>query len=152
MDSQIGSSTSNTPTADTAKKHVLLIEDEFFIADLYKNILTNAGFEVALAQDGDAGLKLAQGMPKLILLDIMLPKVNGVKILSLLKSDEKTRHIPVILLTNLGQADVIQEAFKIGAQGYLLKMHLNPADLVKYVNDFIANPNLKMDVNSLVLD
>ena len=152
MDSINPTNSNNTGEINIKPKTILLIEDEFYIADLYKNILQKAGFDVELAQDGDSGLKMAQSKPDLILLDIMLPKINGLMILSSLKLNPETKSIPIILLTNLGQADIIKQAFTMGASGYLLKMSLKPNDLVKYVNEFIANPDTQMDINSLVLD
>lgn len=137
---------------ETGKK-VLLIEDELFIRDLYEHILKEAGIGVEVADDGEQGLQKAKNKGiSLILLDIMLPKLNGIEVLKILKSDEATRSIPVVLLTNLGQDSVIKTAYDLGVQGYLLKVSLKPEDLVKCVNDFFMNPNLKMDYNTLDLD
>lgn len=134
------------------RKKVLLIEDEFYIRDLYRGILSVAGFDVGYAINGIEGVKMAQEQPNLILLDIMLPGMNGIEVLKKLKSDPQTKEIPIVLLTNLGQSEVIKEAFNLGAQGYLLKVHLKPGDLVKDVQQFLDNPKLTMDFNSLVLD
>lgn len=132
---------------------ILLIEDEYFISDLYKRILEDAGFEVMTATDGQEGLQKAKLNPDLILLDIMLPGLNGLQLLQKLKSEEGTvRNIPVVLITNLGQANIIKEAFNLGAQGYLLKVNLKPQDLIDQVNIFLANPDFKMDYEKLVFD
>lgn len=133
-------------------KKILLIEDEFFILDLYQRILESHGFEVLTAVDGEQGLEQANLGPDLILLDIMLPKFNGLQVLTKLKSQTQTQNIPVILITNLGQESIIKEAYNCGAQGYLLKVNLNPKDLVEHVNNFLNNPNLKMDYGKLVFD
>lgn len=133
-------------------KKILLIEDEFYIRDLYRMILEKASFEVFLAQDGEEGHKLAQNLPDLILLDIMLPKMNGIMLLKKLKEDNLTKNIPVVLLTNLGQEDIIKAAFDSGASGYLLKASLNPNELVKEINIFLENPNFKMNPKTLVFD
>lgn len=132
--------------------NILIIEDEYFISDLYKKILEEAGFEVITAVDGDQGLQKARLNPDLILLDIMLPGLNGLELLQKLKSEETIKNIPVILITNLGQANIIKEAFDLGAQGYLLKVRLKPQDLVEQVKAFLANPNFKMDYDKLVFD
>lgn len=134
------------------KPKILLIEDEYFISDLYKHILEDGGFEVSSAIDGPTGLELAKQMPNLILLDIMLPKMNGVEVLTKLKNDPQTLGIPVVLVTNLGQAGIIKESFNVGAQGYLLKMSLTPEQLVNTAKMFISNPQMKMDLKSLHLD
>lgn len=133
-------------------KKILLIEDEFYIRDLYRMILEKASFEVFLAQDGEEGYKLAQNLPDLILLDIMLPKMNGIILLKKFKEEERTKNIPVVILTNLGQEEVIKAAFDSGASGYFLKARLNPDELVKKISIFIENPNFKMNPKTLVFD
>ncbi len=133
-------------------KKILLIEDDFFILELYKRILGGAGFEVITASDGEQGLQIAKQGPDLILLDIMLPKLNGLQVLRGLKSETITRHIPVVLITNLGQSSIIKEAFELGAQGYLLKVRLEPEELIRQVNIFLADPNFKMDYQKMAFD
>lgn len=137
---------------DSNKGRVLLIEDEFYIRDLYKGILESAGINVDLAPDGNEGLSAAQSNPALILLDIMLPGLNGLEVLKNLKQNPATKGIPVVLITNLGQEDVIREAFNLGAQGYLLKVHLSAKDLIDEVNKFLNDPHFTMDVNTLPFD
>lgn len=133
-------------------RRLLLIEDEFYIRDLYKGILEGAGFSVELAADGQEGLNKATKKPNLILLDIMLPGLNGLEVLRALKKDPNTKSIPVVLITNLGQEDVIKEAFAQGAQGYLLKINLAAQDLIKSVTKYLSEPDFKMDVNTLTFD
>lgn len=134
-------------------KKVLLIEDELFISDLYKHILNEAGIRVETAQDGQEGLQKAkEDGVGLILLDIMLPRLNGIDVLKKLKSDAATSSIPVVLLTNLGQTSVVKIAYDLGAQGYLLKVSTRPQDLVQCVRDFLQNPNLKINFETLDLD
>ena len=133
-------------------KKLLLIEDEFYIRDLYKEILEHAGFEVDLASDGKEGLERSKLIPNLILLDIMLPKLNGLDVLKFIKGDPTTAQIPVLLITNLGQEDVIKEAFRLGAAGYLLKINLEADDLINLVNKYLVDPTFKMDVNTLTFD
>lgn len=137
---------------DQAKK-VLLIEDEVFISDLYKRILNDAGIMVEEALDGKEGLQKAkEAGVGLILLDIMLPGLNGIEVLRKLKSETATSSIPIVLLTNLGQKSVVKTAFDSGAQGYLLKVKTSPAALVKCVRDFLRNPRLKVNFDTLDLD
>ncbi len=115
-------------------------------------ILERAGFEVFLAEDGEKGYNLAQNLPNLILLDIMLPKMNGIILLKKLKEEDLTKNIPVVLLTNLGQEEIIKTAFDNGASGYFLKARINPDELVKKISIFIENPNFKSDLKTLVFD
>jgi len=136
---------------NTGKK-ILLIEDEMFIRDLYFRVLSKAGFNVIAAQDGAEGLTKVFENPDLILLDIMLPKMNGIELLKKFKNDDLVKHIPVVLLTNLGQESVILEALDIGAQGYLMKMRHDPYEIVDLVGKFINNPGFKMEVEQMDLD
>src|SRR3990167_9487484 len=95
---------------------ILIVEDEKDIRDLYTEILTEAGFEVGEAGDGETGLKEAtSGKYDLVLLDIMLPKMDGLQILREIKKDSKLASLKVILLTNLSTDNVIKEGFSLGA-------------------------------------
>lgn len=133
-------------------KKILLIEDEFSVRELYKNILETAGFNIILAMDGEEGYRQAQNIPDLILLDIMIPKLNGLMLLKKLKSDKRIKDIPVVLLTNLGQESIIKTAFEKGASGYFLKARLDPGEIVNKIYYFLENPDFKMDVNTIVFD
>ncbi len=118
-------------------KKILLIEDDKFIFDLYKRVLTQAGYEVMVAQDGEEGIKMAQNQKfDLILLDIMLPKKNGVEVLRDLKGNDLTKNIPVMVLSNLGQEDIIKDCLSLGAVGYLLKVEHLPQEVVGRINEF----------------
>lgn len=134
------------------KYKVLLVEDELHIRDLYQRVLAKAGFEVVVAIDGEEGLEMAYGNPDIILLDIMMPKLNGIEVLKRLKSDERTKEISVVLLTNLGQENIIREALEMGARAYLMKVRISPYELANRVKEFIEDPNLKMDARMLDLD
>lgn len=130
-------------------KKILLIEDDYFINQLYMRILKQAGYEMVLASDGAEGVKLVDNSYDLILLDIMLPKMNGINVLKKLKENPNTKKIPVILLTNLGQESVIKAAFTIGAQGYLMKMSMTPYEMVEKIKPFIINPSFQMDIKEV---
>lgn len=105
---------------------VLLIEDEELVRKTLKRSLQLYGFRVYPAEDGPAGLKLAQEKePAFILLDWMMPEMNGLEVLAELKHSEKTEHIPVFMLTGRGMMGDLDQAFEIGADGYITK----PADL-----------------------
>lgn len=121
-----------------AAKIVLIVEDDFFILDMYRLLFMKKGYEVLTATDGQAGLDMANNNKvDAILLDIMLPKMNGIEVLRALRQPaSQTKDIPVFLLSNLGQEDIIKEAFKIGAQGYMLKANLLPQQVVDQVEDF----------------
>lgn len=92
------------------------------------------GFEVVEAEDGEAGLARAKdSQPNLILLDIVLPKVNGLKVLESLKTEEKIKDIPVIMITNFGQEENIKEAFAKGAEDFILKYQTTPPEVAQKV-------------------
>lgn len=117
---------------------ILIIEDDFFIRELYERQFTKEGFQVISSEDGPTGLVLAnQENPALILLDIMLPKLNGLDLLRTLKTKEETKEIPVILLTNLGQESVIKEGFELGAESYLIKSAYTPSQIIDEVKNFL---------------
>jgi DNA-binding response OmpR family regulator len=101
---------------------VLVVEDEGHIRLVVEYNLRRDGFEVYLAEDGPAALELARKViPDVILLDWMLPGMNGLEVLTELKHDEKTEHIPVFMLTAKGMASDIDRAFELGADYYITK-------------------------------
>lgn len=119
----------------TAKK-ILLVEDEDFIRELYTRQLTKAGFTVKSAADGQSGLEtLKTETFDLLLLDIMLPGMNGLQLLREFKTQNPTSPMITILLTNLGQEAVIKEGFELGAQAYLIKASYTPDQVVNEVKN-----------------
>lgn len=121
------------------KIKVLLIEDEEMLANMYEVKFKNEGFDLIKALDGSVGFKLAKEQkPDFILLDIIMPKMDGFSVLKSLKEDEETKSIPVILLTNLGQEEDIDRGKKLGAVGYLVKANITPAEVVAEVKKQIA--------------
>ena len=114
--------------------HVLLVEDDTFLSNIYKTKFEMEGFKVSVAGDGEAGLADAKKKkPDIILLDILLPKLDGFLVLEKLKVDKALSSIPVILLTNLGQKDDVEKGIKLGAVDYLIKAHFKPSETVEKV-------------------
>lgn len=127
----------NKQTPNKAK--ILLVEDDLFVRDLYLRTLEKNDYAVDVAVDGEEGREKAIGQQyDLILLDIMLPKMNGLDLLRVIRSNENRKNTPVFLLTNLGQEAIIKEAFKMGIAGYFLKARLLPQEVTEYVNKFLA--------------
>jgi two-component system response regulator VicR len=119
-----------------APKTVLLIEDEPLLIDLYQESFGNQDFDLIIAKDGDDGLKKANSQPDLILLDILLPGINGFEVLRRLKASFKTRDIPVIVLTNLGSEKTDKDkqlALSLGAIDYLVKSYHTPDEMVEVI-------------------
>lgn len=116
-------------------KKLLIVEDEQDIRELYSEILRDEGYEVTEAWDGEVGLKTAlSGKFDIILLDVMLPKVDGLRILKEIKKKPELSKIPIILLTNLGADAVIKEAFTLGAEAYVIKSEYTPDQVINEVN------------------
>lgn len=128
---------------DPASKKILLVEDEVFIRDLYVRQLTKAGFQVKTAPDGQTGIQILSSEPfDLLLLDIMLPGMNGLQVLREFKTQNPNSKMITILLTNLGQEAVIKEGFELGAQAYLIKASYTPDQIVNEVKNALGGQPL----------
>jgi CheY-like chemotaxis protein len=126
---------------------ILLVEDDLFVRDLYVRTLKRAGYKLEYAIDGEEGLQKTHELkPDLILLDIMLPKMNGIEMLRTVKTDDTVKDIPIFLLTNLGQDTIIREAFSIGASGYILKARLLPQEVIKIIDRFFETGIVPDDI------
>lgn len=120
-------------------KKILLVEDEDFVRELYTRQLTKAGFQVKTAVDGQSGLDtLNKEQFDLLLLDIMLPGMNGLQLLREFKTQNPNSKMITILLTNLGQEAVIKEGFELGAQAYLIKASYTPDQVVNEVKNALS--------------
>lgn len=122
---------------DNPKKSILIVEDDQFLREFYQELLQSEGYLIDVAADGDEGSRKAlTGDYDLILLDIMLPKKDGLQILRDLKA--KTPQFAkgaVLVLTNLGQDAVIKECFNLGAKGFLIKSALNPGQVLTEIKN-----------------
>jgi len=103
-------------------KKILFVEDELALQKAFEEIIKEEGYEIISALDGEGGLKLAQSQkPDLILLDLILPKMEGIEVLKRLKENETTKNIPVIVLTHVEDLEKVEKAIELGAQAYLVK-------------------------------
>jgi DNA-binding response OmpR family regulator len=124
--------------AEKAKIHVLIVEDDAFLANIYKTKFEMEGFKVSTSENGEAGLSdIKKKKPDIVLLDILLPKMDGFAVLERLKADNEAKNIPVILLTNLGQKDDVQKGLEMGAVDYLIKAHFKPSEVVEKVRKIL---------------
>jgi DNA-binding response OmpR family regulator len=122
------------------KTKILIIEDDPFLLNMYATKFELENFKVLVAEDGERGLKMAgQEIPEIILLDIILPKMNGFEVLKGLKKEKKLSDIPVILLTNLSQKNEIEEGLALGAKDYLIKAHFMPSEVVDKIKAVLKN-------------
>lgn len=117
------------------KKTILIVEDDAFLSDMYQTKFSESGYDVKVAQDGQQGLSMLQeGLrPDMVLLDIVMPKMDGIEMLTAMKKNEKLKDIPVVLLTNLGQESDITRGMELGALDYFVKAHFTPSEIVKKV-------------------
>lgn len=119
---------------------ILLVDDDPLLVRMYQKKLENDGYEVATADDGDVALaKVDEFKPDLILLDIMMPKVNGYDVLKQLKANKETEKVPVIMLTNVGASDEdIERGMGMGAVAYLVKAGNRPVVVVQKVKEILG--------------
>ena len=121
-------------------RRVLLAEDDRFLRRAAEARLRQHGFTVIAAVDGEEALRIARAeQPDLILLDLIMPKIQGFEVLKALKQDDATAHIPIIVLSNLGQDRDVEQATALGAAAYLVKAHLSLQDLVEKVDATLAS-------------
>lgn len=117
---------------------ILIVEDDVMLNKIYQTKLGLLGYSVYSSYDGDEGLKKADDlMPDLILLDLMLPKKNGFEVLETLKQNLKLNHIPVIILSNLGQEADISRAMQLGAVDFLVKSNVKLESVISKVEDIL---------------
>jgi DNA-binding response OmpR family regulator len=118
------------------KKKIMIVEDDVFVMDIYQTKLAQEGFEVLSATNGMEGLKKLKAMtelPDLMLLDILMPYMDGLEMLAEVKKEEKLKNIPIILLTNLSQKNDIDRGMGLGANDYLIKSHFTPSEVVEKI-------------------
>lgn len=125
---------------------VLIIDDDEALQTIFSTALVQEKYEVITAATGQEGIQKAQDAnPDLILVDQILPDMRGNDIIKQLKENDKTKDIPMIVLSNFGQNELIKEAISYGALDYILKYQIEPVDLVKRVNEALYVPGQKPD-------
>lgn len=117
-------------------KKILIIEDDKFLRELIARKLSDEGFEALEAIDGEEGIKkIKEEKPDLILLDLILPSIDGFEVLSRMKEESNT--IPVIILSNLGQKEEVEKGLKMGAVDYLIKAHFTPGEIIEKIKNIL---------------
>lgn len=113
---------------------ILIVEDDKFLRELIAQKLIKEGYNIAEAVDGEKGIKtVKEEKPDLVLLDLILPGIDGFEVLAKMKEDPKMAQIPVIILSNLGQKDDIERGLKMGAVDYMIKAHFTPGEIIEKV-------------------
>ncbi len=119
-------------------KKILLIEDEAALQKSLSDTLRSAGFEVLSALDGEIGERLAKSeSPDLIILDLVLPKKDGLEVFKALKDDKETQDIPVVILTNLEKMENVEKVLEMGAKTYLVKANYTLQEIVEKISQVL---------------
>lgn len=120
------------------EKTILVIEDDKFLRGLICQKLIKEGYKISEAVDGEEGIKkIKDEKPDLVLLDLILPGIDGFEILSRAKEDPSLAEIPVIILSNLGQKEDVERGMKLGAVDYLIKAHFTPGEIIDKIKKFL---------------
>ena len=119
-------------------KFILLIEDDPFLIDIYVTRLRKEDYKIDVASDGEIALdKLKKGKFDLVILDIILPKIDGWEILKKIKENSKFKKLKVIILSNLGQKEEIETGFELGAVKYFIKAEYTPTEVVEEIKKIL---------------
>jgi DNA-binding response OmpR family regulator len=119
-------------------KKILIIEDDKFLRELITRKLSGDGFNIVEATDGEEGMKkLKEEKPDLVLLDLILPGIDGFEFLTKAKEDPSISSIPIIILSNLGQREEVEKGLKMGATDYLIKAHFTPGEIIEKIKNIL---------------
>lgn len=117
---------------------VLVIEDDNFLVNAYRVKFGNMGYDTRIALDGNEALKvLEEWEPEIVILDLVMPNMDGYEFLEKMRAIEKYKDTPVLISSNLGQPEDIERATKLGANSYVIKGNLSLSDLVKKIEELI---------------
>ena len=120
------------------RKKILLVEDDPLLVKMYTAKFEKEGFDVIFAEDGEDGLKKALSEnADILLLDVMMPKLSGIDMLSKLRADPKGKSIPVIVFSNLSQEEEAKKALELGAKEYLIKANLTPSQVLEKIKKYL---------------
>ena len=119
-------------------KTILIVEDEPRNLKLLRDLLQRFGYEILEASDGEQGVKLAgEKIPDMILMDIMMPKMDGLEATRIIKADEKTKHIPIIALTSYAMKGDREKTIEAGCDGYIAKP-IDIKEVLKAIEHFLT--------------
>ncbi|PJE76051.1 response regulator [Candidatus Uhrbacteria bacterium CG10_big_fil_rev_8_21_14_0_10_48_11] len=121
------------------KTKVLIVEDDPMILDMYVHKFEQEGFTVVSHDRGDGAVELAEKeQPEIVLLDVIMPGLDGFSVLSMMRENENTKNLKVVMLTNLGQDEDKEKGVTLGALGYIVKSSKTPGEVVKEVRNYLA--------------
>ena len=118
---------------------ILLVEDDHFLRDILAQKLRDAGYRVVQSIDGEGAIRLINDeKPNLVLLDLILPGIDGFEVLKQKKESQELVNIPVIILSNLGQKEEIDRGLALGASDFIIKAHFTPSEIVEKIKSFLG--------------
>jgi len=121
---------------------ILVVEDDKFLRELITQKLSREGYDVEEAVDGEDGVvKVKKENPDIILLDLILPGIDGFEVLAKIKEDSETKNIPVVILSNLGQREDVERGLKLGAVDFLIKAHFTPGEIIEKIEKIMKDKN-----------
>ena len=125
---------------EAREKIILVVDDDPTVIELYKRMFKNYGLDVLVARDGDKGLKMIKEQkPDFVILDIRMPKLDGIEVMKEVRKDASTKDTPVLILTNYDLEEYRREIAKLGVVDFVTKIGIDPSALVRRVMDFLAN-------------
>lgn len=127
---------------------VVIVEDDLKTANVYQERLVREGYEAVIAQDTEAVSIVAKEKPDIVLLDILMPRVNGLTILREIKAQRELEHTPILILTNIEDAQEVMQAIELGASGYLVKADTSLDLLAQKVKQVLSSGALSIGVKS----
>ncbi len=119
---------------------ILVVEDDKFLREMISRKLDKEGYEVVQAMDGEKGEEaIREEKPDLVLLDLILPGIDGFEVLERTKKDPELSEIPVIILSNLGQKNEVERGLNLGAVDFLIKAHFTPAEIILKIKEALSS-------------
>ena len=137
--------------AENAKRNIFIIDDDPFILDMYVLKLKEQGFAVDTANDGRTGLeKIREQKPDVVLLDVVMPAMDGFEVLQAIKKDYPTPPPHIVFLTNFGQKEDIERGMELGAEDYIIKAHFTPSEVAEKVKSICRTFSLKTPCKAIL--
>jgi DNA-binding response OmpR family regulator len=119
-------------------KNIILVEDDPFLLDIYITKFKEAGFNIEVIKEGQKVLEtLKKKLPDLLILDIVLPDVDGLEVLKEIRSQDAFKNLPIIILSNLGQKQEVKKGLEMGATKYFIKANYKPSELVEEIKKIL---------------
>ena len=124
---------------DVSKKVVLAVDDDALVLKMYERIFESEGIQTLVARNGEEGLEMIkEHKPDFVVLDIRMPKLDGIEVLKRMRKDKGMKDTPVLILTNYDEAEYRETTEKLGALDFLVKTNVDPNELAKRVSGYLS--------------